>query len=160
MISLLNILKNRTGFTEIRRGALVIKAGMHLRVLVFLLPLLVIAAGCSHEELPLPVIPPADEQFPSYVNPDYIRINPSFDAANGYTFSRPADIYYGIDNFLYVADTDNNRIVMMDLGGTIQGTSQPIEHPGPIPKRPKIDFSQMPQIAFFDALLAFFRSRL
>jgi len=34
-----------------------------------------------------------------------------------------------VDNFLYVADTDNNRIVMLDLGGAIQGYSQYIEHP-------------------------------
>ncbi len=91
--------------------------------------LLILTAGCTHDELPLPTIPPAEEQFPSYETPDYIQINPSFDAANGYNFNHPADIYYGIDNFLYVADTDNNRIVMMDIGGTIQGYSQPIEHP-------------------------------
>ncbi len=93
------------------------------------LALVILATGCTHEEFPLPTIPPAEQQFPSYQNPDYIQINPPFDAANGYNFNKPADIYYGVDNFIYVADTDNNRIVMMDLGGTIQGYSQTIEHP-------------------------------
>ena len=90
---------------------------------------LIMIAGCTHDEFPLPTIPPAEEQFPSYQNPDYIQINPPLDAANGYNFRNPSDIFYGADNFLYVADTDNNRIVMMDIGGTIQGYSQPIDHP-------------------------------
>jgi len=96
---------------------------------ILLMLLAILTAGCSHNEFPLPTIPPADEQFPSYQTPEYIQINPSFDAVNGYGFNHPADIYYGVDNFLYVADTDNNRIVMMDIGGTIQGYSQRIEHP-------------------------------
>jgi len=91
--------------------------------------ILILTAGCTHDEFPLPAIPPAEEQFPSYQNPDYIQINPPLDAANGYNFRNPSDIFYGVDNFLYVADTDNNRIVMMDIGGTIQGYSQPIDHP-------------------------------
>ena len=91
--------------------------------------LIVLLESCAHEEFPMPTIPPAEEQFPSYKNPEYIQINPILDAANGYNFNHPADIYFGVDNFLYIADTDNNRIVMMDIGGAIQGYSQQIDHP-------------------------------
>jgi len=62
-------------------------------------------------------------------NPEYIQINPPFDQTNGYSFNKPGDIYYGVDNFLYIADTDNNRIVMMDQGGAIQGVSQFVPTP-------------------------------
>ncbi len=58
-----------------------------------------------------------------------IHINPPLDAANGYTFNQPSDIYLGADNFLYVCDTGNVRIVMLDVGGAIQGVSQQIPHP-------------------------------
>ncbi len=81
---------------------------------------------CKHETLPLPYIPP-DE--PKIIGDEYIQLNHKFDQASGYNFKAPADIYYGVDNFLYVADTGNDRIVMMDLGGGIMGYSQYIPHP-------------------------------
>ncbi len=98
---------------------------IHLVALSFIFLL----GSCAHEEFPIPTIPPAEEQFPSYKNPEYIQINPILNDANGYNFKHPTDIYFGVDNFLYIADTDNNRIVMMDVGGAIQGYSQYIDHP-------------------------------
>jgi len=101
---------------------------MKLITLISLIVLLILSS-CTHDELSLPNIPPAEEQSSSYEDPEYVQLNPPLDAANGYNFNQPSGIYYGIDNFLYIADTDNNRIVMMDAGGTIQGVSQFIEHP-------------------------------
>jgi hypothetical protein len=49
----------------------------------------------------------------------YVQINPPW---NG--FNKPQDIYIGNEPFIYVADTDNNRIVMMNLAGTILGTRE------------------------------------
>jgi hypothetical protein len=55
----------------------------------------------------------------------YIQINPPWVG-----FNKPQDVYVGNEPFVYVADTDNNRIVMMNLAGTILGTKEikkPIE---------------------------------
>lgn len=84
--------------------------------------------SCSHDKLPLPIVPD-DDGFGNTGEEVYVQINPPLDAENGYSFNRPADIYLGADNFLYVCDTGNDRIVMLDVGGQIQGISQPIPHP-------------------------------
>ena len=47
----------------------------------------------------------------------YVQLNPSWKG-----FNNPQDIYIGHDQFLYVADTDNNRVVMMNVAGQILST--------------------------------------
>lgn len=47
----------------------------------------------------------------------YIQQNPVWTG-----FNRPQDLIIGREPFLYVADTDNDRIVMMNLAGEILGT--------------------------------------
>lgn len=86
----------------------------------------IIIISCQHEKFPLPNIP---EDEPQTGGDTYVQLNQVWDNASGYNFKNPADVYYGVDNFLYVADTDNDRIVMMDLGGGIQGYSQYIPQP-------------------------------
>ncbi|MCS7053196.1 MAG: hypothetical protein NZM09_05625 [Ignavibacterium sp.] len=49
----------------------------------------------------------------------YVQINPPWEG-----FNNPQDIYIGNEPFVYVADTDNNRIVMLNLAGTVLGTKQ------------------------------------
>ncbi len=88
---------------------------------------LLLIFSCSPEKTPLPVVPDVDEQFINLDDAEYVLF-----AEFSTGFSNPSDIYYGADNFLYIADTDNNRIVMMDAGGQIQGISQPIPHPAAI----------------------------
>jgi hypothetical protein len=103
---------------------------MSVKYILHFLFLIVLAAvsinSCSYEKYTLPVIP---EDAPQVTSVEYIQLNSVLDAQHGYNFKNPADVYYGADNFLYVADTDNNRIVMLDLGGAVQGYSQSIEHP-------------------------------
>ncbi|MFN3873044.1 MAG: hypothetical protein ACK4R9_08580 [Ignavibacterium sp.] len=53
----------------------------------------------------------------------YVQINPAWEG-----FNNPQDIYIGNEPFIYVADTDNDRIVMMNLAGTVLGT-KPIKRP-------------------------------
>jgi len=55
----------------------------------------------------------------------YIQINPPWEG-----FNKPQDVYIGNEPFVYVADTDNNRIVMLNLAGTVLGKvdiKKPIE---------------------------------
>jgi hypothetical protein len=44
-------------------------------------------------------------------------------------FNKPRTIIYGLDQLLYVADTYNNRIVMLNQAGQVLSTSQFILHP-------------------------------
>ncbi len=46
----------------------------------------------------------------------YVQLNPPWEG-----FNNPNAIFIGNEPFIYVADTDNNRIVMMNLAGTILG---------------------------------------
>lgn len=47
----------------------------------------------------------------------YIQLNPIWDG-----FNKPQDIIVGSEPFIYVADTENDRIVMLNLDGRILGT--------------------------------------
>ena len=44
-------------------------------------------------------------------------------------FNKPRAIIYGEDQLLYVADTYNNRIVMLNQAGIVMSVSKPILHP-------------------------------
>ena len=46
----------------------------------------------------------------------YVQVNPTWEA-----FNRPQDILIGREPFIYVADTDNDRIVMLNLNGEVLG---------------------------------------
>jgi len=94
-----------------------------------ILGMLILGASCSNDKYPLPTVPSSDSSYSNVGKEVYNLVYPILDAANGYNFNHPSDIYFGIDNFIYICDTDNNRIVMMDEGGTIQGYSQYIHHP-------------------------------
>lgn len=55
----------------------------------------------------------------------YVQINPAWEG-----FNNPQDIFIGNEPFIYIADTDNDRIVMMNLAGVVLGTKsikKPIE---------------------------------
>ncbi len=46
----------------------------------------------------------------------YVQVKPEWGG-----FNRPQDVMVGREPYIYVADTDNNRIVMMNLNGQILG---------------------------------------
>ncbi|UCF62977.1 MAG: hypothetical protein JSW33_10375 [bacterium] len=99
----------------------------------------VIWLQCSHDKYPLPSIPSEEDRYQNLNKAVYNLINPILDDQNGYTFRNPSDIYFGVDNFLYVCNTDANQIIMMDAGGTVQGISQFIEHPEAITQNDSLD---------------------
>ena len=53
----------------------------------------------------------------------YVQLNPVWDG-----FNHPQDIMVGREPFIYVADTDNDRVVMLNLSGQIL-SSRSIKHP-------------------------------
>lgn len=49
----------------------------------------------------------------------YVKLTPDWEG-----FSKPQDIHVGHDYFMYVADTDNDRVVMLNLNGEILGEKE------------------------------------
>lgn len=47
----------------------------------------------------------------------YVQLNPVWEG-----FNNPQDIYVGKDQFIYVADTDNDRVVMLNVAGQVLGS--------------------------------------
>jgi hypothetical protein len=52
----------------------------------------------------------------------YIHINPDWTVANSIPYKNPHAILLGKEPFIYVCDTDNDRIVMLNTAGTVLGT--------------------------------------
>lgn len=89
-------------------------AGIHREFVSRLVPgalLLSILAGCE----PRPSLPPLQEI--AEADTSYVQLFPAFEG-----FTNPQDIMIGQDQLLYVADTDADRLVMMNRAGTILGT--------------------------------------
>jgi hypothetical protein len=58
----------------------------------------------------------------------YVQLDPPWDNEHGYGFSNPHKVIVGRDTYIYVADTDNNRVVRLDAHGSIQGIYD-VPHP-------------------------------
>ena len=54
-------------------------------------------------------------------------------------FSAPSDVHLGREPFIYVAERDADRITMMDLSGTVIGSSAPIGRPKAISQDHRLD---------------------
>ncbi len=76
------------------------------------------------QKIDLPV--PPDE--PSTTVEQFLPFNWGADALQ-VDLNGPEDIFTGLDRLLYVADTGNDRIIMLDKAGRVQGISQPIPNP-------------------------------
>ncbi len=66
------------------------------------------------------------------------------------TFNGPQAVIVGNDQLVYVADTYNNRIVMLDIAGRVIGYSQHILHPVAIAQDKRL---QLLVCAYFDTVL-------
>jgi len=93
-----------------------------------LLSLFVFYCSPLNDKFDLPTIPDINNSGPGLNSVVYVLVN-NLNARNGYNFNKPSDIYFGVDNFLYIADTENDRIVMIDASGQEQGISLEIEKP-------------------------------
>jgi hypothetical protein len=109
------------------------------KIIILFLGLVIFLSGCGGEKFSLPQQP---EQLPNQsvvTDTTYIQIQPDWDNQNGYSFNQPQDILLGREPLIYVADTGNDRILMMDLGGNLIGESQTIENPIAITQDPKLN---------------------
>ncbi len=59
----------------------------------------------------------------------YVQLRPVWDRAAGYDFRQPHDVLVGRETLVYVADTGNDRVTMLDLAGNVLGHSAPIDSP-------------------------------
>ncbi|GBD06334.1 hypothetical protein HRbin21_00122 [bacterium HR21] len=80
------------------------------------------SSGCLVERPPLPTAPPVDTTRVG--DTVYVPLEPAWTG-----FRNPADVLVGREPFIYVADTDNDRIVMLDLAGRLLGVSGRIRRP-------------------------------
>ncbi|MEN3027108.1 MAG: hypothetical protein ABDH31_05295 [Chlorobiota bacterium] len=78
--------------------------------------------GCLVDRPSLPTVPPLDTARVG--DTVYVPLEPAWTG-----FRNPSDVLVGREPFIYVADTDNNRVVMLDLAGRLVGVSPPIRRP-------------------------------
>jgi streptogramin lyase len=96
--------------------------------LAFCFLLFVFCLTSCGEKFPLP---PQNETGNRTVVTDtlYVQQSPVWGATQGYSFRGPRDVHVGVEPLVYVADTENDRIVMLDPVGTVLGISGRIPHP-------------------------------
>ncbi|MCL4703784.1 hypothetical protein KJ068_01410 [bacterium] len=102
--------------------ALNLAAGLLILVAFLLL-------ACGGEKFPLPQQPEEGGGSTIVSDTTYIQLRPVWDAAAGYSLNQPQDILIGREPLIYIADTGNDRILMLDLAGNILDQSQTIDNP-------------------------------
>ena len=79
-------------------------------------------AGCNEDKFDLSTLPTGGSAVVGETT--YVQLNPPW-----LGFNQPQGVIVGNESFVYVADTENDRVVMLDLSGRIVGISQPIRRP-------------------------------
>jgi DNA-binding beta-propeller fold protein YncE len=108
------------------------------------LALLLAAIGCREARFSVESLPKS-EVHTNIGDTVYVPLNPVWTG-----FNHPQAVIVGNEPFVYVADTDNDRIVMLDLIGRVIGYSQPIRRPVSIAQDKRL---QLLVCAQFDTLL-------
>ncbi len=83
---------------------------------IILLTVIVILSNCS-EKFDLNNIQTDDSNINLGGDTVFVQLNPVWEG-----FNKPQDVMVGREPFIYVADTDNDRIVMLNLDGQVLGT--------------------------------------
>ncbi len=87
------------------------------RILLLLTSIFIILQGCDRKFSTENLIAPNSGSANISGDTVYVQLNPVWGG-----FNNPQDIYIGHDQFLYVADTDNDRVVMMNVAGQVLGS--------------------------------------
>jgi hypothetical protein len=83
--------------------------------LILLLAVIILTSNCV-EKFDLTDVDTGDGKVNIGGDTLYVKINPDWEG-----FNRPQDIMVGREPFIYVADTDNDRVVMLNLNGETLG---------------------------------------
>lgn len=81
--------------------------------------------ACS-DKTPLPTNLPA----PVYggIDTSYVVIHPEWTEFGGLALNHPNDVYVGYDQLIYICDTNNDRVLKLDIDGTFLA-AYPVVHP-------------------------------
>jgi hypothetical protein len=71
-----------------------------------------------------PGVPTAPLEGDPITDTSYVEVSPAWTG-----FDSPEDVLVGREPFIYIADTGNDRIVMLDLAGRVVGTTARIKRP-------------------------------
>jgi hypothetical protein len=102
---------------------------------------MVILLACGGEKFPLPDPMTSGDGTSAVDDTLYLQLNPIWGPetnATVYDFNQPKDILVGREPFIYIADSGNDRIVMLDLAGNLVGLSKTIENPVALTQDPKL----------------------
>jgi hypothetical protein len=108
------------------------------------LALITYLIGCQEAQFPIDSLPQGSVNR-KIGDTVYVVQNPVWTG-----FNHPQAVIVGNEPFIYVADTDNDRIVMLDLIGRVIGYSQKIKHPVALTEDKRL---QLIICAQFDTLL-------
>ena len=104
--------------------------------------------ACQVDKYPVENLPQSQGQTSVIAETTYVQQKPDWDWQG---FNMPQAIIIGYEPFIYVADTYNDRIVMLDIAGRVIGYSQYIKRPISLAQDRRL---QLLVCASFDTLLA------
>lgn len=90
---------------------------------IFAFALLLIAASNCTNKFDITEVGDGEDDFGNLNDTLFIQQNPVWEG-----FNKPQDMIIGREPFIYVADTENDRIVMLDEAGQVLG-ELPVKHP-------------------------------
>ncbi len=88
--------------------------------------MLIIFSGCGRK-IKLPTKLP--ELGTGALDTTYVSVGEPWEEANGLSFKHPQDVNIGFDGYIYIADTDNDRIVKLDQAGHFINQYDGVENP-------------------------------
>ncbi len=101
---------------------------------IFFIVLIALLSGCSSDPSPIGPFLALEGSTYSVGDTSYLELYPPFQQG----FSGPTALLSGKDQLLYVADTKNNRVVMMDVAGGYLGECR-IDSPTALAQDYKLD---------------------
>jgi DNA-binding beta-propeller fold protein YncE len=90
---------------------------------------IVLSLYCGGDKIALPTQPDLSQDDLAISDTSYLQLRPVWGPETGYDLSQPRDVLLGNEPLVYIADTGNDRILMLDLAGNILGQSQAVENP-------------------------------